>query len=64
LKNQKQVVGIPMGANCAPLLADLFIYSYESEFRQKLVKDKKIHEARAFNSPGPVACFSDEDDVS
>ena len=34
---------------CAPLLADLFLYSYESEFLQKLVKDKKIHEARAFN---------------
>jgi hypothetical protein len=36
-----------MGTNCAPLLADLFLYSYE--FLQKLVKDKKIHEARAFN---------------
>jgi hypothetical protein len=35
--------------NCAPLLADLFLYSYESEFLQKLVKDKKIPEARAFN---------------
>ena len=39
----QQVVGIPMGTNCAPLLVDLFLYSYE------LVKDKKIHEARAFN---------------
>ena len=38
-----------MGTNCAPLLANLFLYSYESEFLQKLVKDKKIHEARAFN---------------
>ena len=38
-----------MGTNCAPLLADLFLYSYESEFLQNLVKDKKIHEARAFN---------------
>ena len=38
-----------MGTNCAPLLADLFLYSYESEFLQKLVKDKTIHEARAFN---------------
>ena len=38
-----------MGTNCAPLLADLFLYSYESEFLQKLVKDKKVHEARAFN---------------
>jgi hypothetical protein len=45
----QQVVGIPIGTNCAPLLADLFSYSYESEFLQKLVKDKKIHEARAFD---------------
>ena len=45
----QQVVGIPMGTNCAPPLADLFLYSYESEFLQNLVKDKKIHEARAFN---------------
>jgi hypothetical protein len=35
-----------MGTNCVPLLADLFLYSYESEFLQKLVKDKKIHEAK------------------
>jgi hypothetical protein len=40
----QQVVGIPMGTNCAPLLSDLFLYSYESEFLQKLVKDKRIHE--------------------
>jgi hypothetical protein len=38
-----------MGTNCALLLVDLFLYSYESEFLQKLVKDKKNHEARAFN---------------
>ena len=43
----QQVVDIPMGTNCVPLLADLFLYSYE--FLKKLVKDKKIHEARAFN---------------
>jgi hypothetical protein len=47
--NEQYIIGIPMGTNCAPLLADLFSYSYESEFLQKLVKDKKIHEARAFN---------------
>jgi hypothetical protein len=33
----QQVVGIPMGTNYASLLADLFLYSYESEFLQKLV---------------------------
>ena len=45
----QQVVGITMDTNCAPLLVDLLLYSYESEFLQQLVKDKKIHEARAFN---------------
>jgi hypothetical protein len=45
----QQVVGIPMATNFTPLLADLFLYSYESEFLQNLVKDRKIHEARAFN---------------
>jgi hypothetical protein len=38
-----------MCTNCAPLLADLCLYSYESEFLQNLVKNKKIHEAKAFN---------------
>ena len=38
-----------MSTNCVPLLADLFLYSYESEFLQNLVKDKKIQEAGAFN---------------
>ena len=26
----RQVIGIPMGTNCAPLLANLFLYSYEN----------------------------------
>ena len=38
----QQVVGIPMGTNCAPLLADLF-------FTHMSLGYKKIHEARAFN---------------
>jgi hypothetical protein len=28
----QQSVGIPMGTNYAPLLADLFLYSYEAKF--------------------------------
>jgi hypothetical protein len=28
-----------MGTNCAPLLVDLFLYSYEAEFVQKLLRD-------------------------
>jgi hypothetical protein len=42
----QQVVSILMGTNCVSLIADLFIYS---ESLQKLVKDQKIHETRAFN---------------
>ena len=37
----QQVIGIPMGTNCAPLLADLFLYSYEAEFIQTLIKSGK-----------------------
>ena len=44
-----QVIGIPMGANCAPLLADLFLYSYESEFLDSLVRSGHRKLARSFN---------------
>ena len=43
----QQVIGIPMGTNCAPLLADLFLYSYEAEFIQTLIKSGKRH-AKSF----------------
>ena len=42
----QQTIGIPMGTNCAPLLADLFLYSYESDF---LLKQKQKQLARSFN---------------
>ena len=46
----QQTVGIPMGTNCAPLLADLFLYSYENEFLGKLIKEGKTKKlARKFN---------------
>ena len=28
----QQVIGIPMGTDCAPLVADLFLFSFEFEF--------------------------------
>ena len=45
----RQMVGIPMGTNCAPLLADLFFYSYENELLDKLIKEGKRKLARKFN---------------
>jgi hypothetical protein len=35
----QESVGIPMGTNCAPSLADLFLYSCKAEFVQKLLGD-------------------------
>jgi hypothetical protein len=46
----QQSVGIPMGTNCASLLAELFLYSNEAEFIQKLYHKKKKYLVVAFNS--------------
>ena len=43
------MVGIPLGTNCAPLLADLFLYSYENEFLDKLIKEGRRKLAKKFN---------------
>ena len=45
----RQMVGIPMGTNCAPLLAALFLYSYENEFLDILITEGKRKLARKFN---------------
>ena len=45
----QQIVGIPMGTNCAPLLADIFLYSYEAEFIQFLLSTGKKKLASQFN---------------
>ena len=31
-----QTVGIPMGTNCTPLVADIFLYCYERDFMDSL----------------------------
>ena len=33
----QQIIGIPMGTNCAPLLAEIFLNSYEAELTQSLL---------------------------
>ena len=32
----RQTIGIPMGTNCAPLVADLFLFYYERDFMKSL----------------------------
>jgi hypothetical protein len=45
----QQSVGIPMGTNCSPLFADLFLYSYKAEFVKKLLRDNNKKLAASFN---------------
>ena len=42
-------IGIPMGTDCAPSLADLFLYFYENEVLGKLIKEGKRKLARKFS---------------
>ena len=54
----RQVIGIPMGTNCAPLLADLFLYSYENEFLDNMIRSGHRRLARSFN-----LCYRYTDDL-
>jgi hypothetical protein len=45
----QQTVGIPVGINSAPLLADLFLYSYEADFIQELLKKNEKNLTQSFN---------------
>ena len=45
----QQTVGIPMGASCAPLLADLFLYLYEGDFMQGSLKKNERKLGGSFN---------------
>ena len=49
-KLYRQVVGIPMGTNCAPLVADLFLFCYERDFIMSLSDDKQADIIDAFNT--------------
>ena len=49
-KLYKQIVGIPMGTNCALLVADLFLFCYERDFMLSLSKDYQSDVIEAFNS--------------
>ena len=48
-KLYRQTVGIPMGTNCAPLVADLFLFCYERNF-MSVSGDKDAEVIEAFNS--------------
>ena len=49
-KFYRQSVGIPMGTNCAPLVADLFLFSSERDFMTSLSNDNQANINEAFDS--------------
>ena len=49
-KLYRQVVGVPMGTNCALLVADLFLFCYERDFMMPLSDDKLADIIDAFNT--------------
>ena len=49
-KLYRQIVGIPMGTNCAPVVADLFLFCYERDFLTSLSHVKQAEIIEAFKS--------------
>ena len=49
-KLYRQIVGIPMGTNCAPLVADVFLFCYEGDFMLSLLENNQHDIIEAFNS--------------
>ena len=45
-----QIVGIPMGTNCAPLVADLFLFCYERGFKMSLSIENQSEIIEVFSS--------------
>ena len=45
----RQVVGVVIGTNCAPLVADLFLFCYEMDFMMSLDNEKQADIIEAFN---------------
>ena len=48
-KLYRQIVGILMGSNCAPFVADLFLFCYERDFMKNLSSDCQADVIKAFN---------------
>ena len=46
----RQIVGIPMGTNCAPLVTDLFLFCYERDLMTSLSDVKQAEIIEAFKS--------------
>ena len=49
-KLYRQIVSIPMGTYCAPLVADFFLFCYERDYMLSLSDNNQEDDVEAFNS--------------
>ena len=49
-KLYRQTIGIPMGTNCGPLVADLFLFCHERDFLKSLLRENQADIIKASNS--------------
>ena len=49
-KLYRQTIGIPIGTNCAPLIAELFPICYERDFMKSLSQENQADIIKAFDS--------------
>ena len=49
-KLYRQIVGIPMGTNCAPLVAHFLLFCYERDLMKDLSSDNQAVVIKAFNT--------------
>ena len=54
LKSYGQNVGIPMGTNCAPLVADLFLFCYGRDFMLPLSDNYQTVSIELLTSPQDI----------
>ena len=50
----RDIVVIPMGTNCAPLVANLLLFCYERDFMKYLSSDNQVDIIKAFNSTSDI----------
>ena len=53
-KLYRQIVGIQMGTNCAPLVADLFLFCYERDFMLSLSDNIKLILLKLLTQPPDI----------
>ena len=67
-KIYRQVIGIPMGTNCAPYFANIFLHEYEYDYIYQLILNNDIktatHLSRMFRYQDDCIVFNDDDDFN